>query len=333
MRSFSLGSVTSIIAVVAMFSGTPGFVGTAAAQQVATATADSSAQWPTTLMLPKHERPEGILIEGDAALVTSYVDGTVFRFDLKTGERSIFHQGSGKGALGILPDGFGHLFLAGGQAGDLRVLDEKTGKLLKTYKLAKEGQNTVVNDLTILNGNLYVTDSFSPVMYKIHLGKAGRLPDQGDVSIIPLSGIKYSTGDNPLSGAAWNANGIVPTPDGTALLIVQTNTGLLYRVDPDTGASTPVDLGNVDLKKSDGLHLEAKTLYAVRNDVNKVTVVHLNNSGTKATFITEATDPRFDTPTALARHGRRLYLTNARFYSKDPTNTVYMITAINDPDW
>ena len=45
----------------------------------------------------------------------------------------------------------------------------------------------------------------------------------------------------------------------------------------------------------------------------------------------EVTDPRFDTPTTLARHGNMLYLTNAHFYAADPANTDYAITAIPDP--
>ncbi|MEH0612506.1 hypothetical protein [Streptomyces scabiei] len=69
----------------------------------------------------------------------------------------------------------------------------------------------------------------------------------------------------------------------------------------------------------------------MRNTPNKITVLHLDDSGTKGTVIAEVSDPRFDTPTTLARHGDRLYVTNAHFYSADPTNTDYAITAIPDP--
>ncbi len=52
----------------------------------------------------------------------------------------------------------------------------------------------------------------------------------------------------PLTGdweqeAGFNANGIAVTPDQQALLVVNSATGLLYRVDPDTGVATQVDLG------------------------------------------------------------------------------------------
>ena len=37
----------------------------------------------------------------------------------------------------------------------------------------------------------------------------------------------------------FNVNGIERTPDGTGLLVVQTNTGLLFRVDPVTAPPPP----------------------------------------------------------------------------------------------
>ncbi|WP_309046902.1 SMP-30/gluconolactonase/LRE family protein [Serratia fonticola] len=288
----------------------------------------SSSLWPTTLSLPTGQRPEGIAIKGTQAFVTSYVDGTIFRFDLRTGQRTVLTKGSGQGAIGILLDNNGRLFIAGGMGGDLRVIDSNTGNVLKKYRLAKDLRKTAVNDLTILNGNLYVTDSFAPVIYKVPLPSDGQLPDQRDIKIIPLDGVKYAgEGDQ-----GWNANGITPTPDGKALLLVQTNTGILYRVDPENGKSTPVDIQGADLSWSDGMRLEGQTLYVVRNTSNKLIVLHINQDGSKGKLLSETADPRFDTPTTLARFGERLYLTNARFYSKDPKNTEYVITAIPDPE-
>jgi hypothetical protein len=48
-------------------------------------------------------------------------------------------------------------------------------------------------------------------------------------------------------------------------------------------------------------------------------------------IIREVTDPRFNNPTAVSRHGNTLYLTNAYFTAADPANTDYAITAIPDP--
>jgi sugar lactone lactonase YvrE len=41
----------------------------------------------------------------------------------------------------------------------------------------------------------------------------------------------------------FNANGIARTPDGRALIVVNSGTGALFRVDPATGVATAVDLG------------------------------------------------------------------------------------------
>ena len=78
----------------------------------------------------------------------------------------------------------------------------------------------------------------------------------------------------------FNLNGIARTPDGEALLVVQSNTGLLFRVDPATGEATTVDLGGTLLSNGDGLLVVGRTLYAVQNAMNRVAVVELNRAGT-----------------------------------------------------
>ncbi len=287
--------------------------------------ATTSAQWPTTLPMPKGERPEGIAIKGSIAYVTSFRDGTIYRFDLRTGERQVLTPATGAGSIGILLDSHGRLFVADGYAGTVRVIDSDSGKVLATYQLAKD-THTAVNDFTLLDGAVYVTDSFAPVLYKLPLGKGGELPEQSQVETIALHGFTYSD-----VNWGWNANGITATPDGTALLIAQTNTGVLYRVDKATGQATPVDVGGADVTWGDGMRLEGSTLYMVRNTTNTLSVLHLNKAGTEGQLTHEVTDPRFDTPTTLARHGNTLYLTNAHFYAADPANTDYAITAIPDP--
>ncbi|MFE7276765.1 SMP-30/gluconolactonase/LRE family protein [Streptomyces sp. NPDC057623] len=296
------------------------------APAVAAAASAHPAQWPTTLPMPRGERPEGIVIKGSTAYVTSFADGTIYRFDLRTGERKVLTPATGVGSIGIMLDGKGRLFVAGGYGGDVRVIDSRSGNLLATYQLAKD-TSTAVNDFAVLDGAIYVTDSLSPNLYKLPLGQHGELPEQSQVRTIPLEGMPYK-GDGD---QGWNANGITPTPDGKALLVIQTNTGTLFRVDPATGRATPVDVHGADMSWGDGMRLEGRTLYVVRNTPNKLSVLHLNKAGTEGRLAHEVTDPRFDTPTTVARHGNTLYLTNAHFYSADPANTDYAITAIPDP--
>lgn len=97
----------------------------------------------------------------------------------------------------------------------------------------------------------------------------GQLP--AEAVRIPLTGdLVYSDG--------FNANGITPTPDGRGLLIVQSNTGGLFRVDW-SGETRRVNLHGESLREGDGLLLHGRTLFAVQNRLNAVAVLrHLPNA-------------------------------------------------------
>ena len=109
---------------------------------------------------------------------------------------------------------------------------------------------------------------------------------------------------------------------------MQTATGKLFRVDPDTGVATTVDLGGYVLTNGDGMLLLRRTLYVVQNRDNMVAVFDLNAAGTSGTLVRTITDPRFDTPTTIARFGNRLYLPNARFNTPPTPDTTYTANAI-----
>ena len=135
-------------------------------------------------------------------------------------------------------------------------------------------------------------------------------------------------------GGAWvgtGANGIARTPDGDALLVIQSPTGLLFRVDPATGNATQVDLGGALLLNGDGLLLVNRTLFVVQNRLNRVAVVELNKAGTSGEVTQHLTDPRFDVPTTVAAFGNRLYLPNARFTTPPTPDTTYNAVAITKP--
>ena len=137
----------------------------------------------------------------------------------------------------------------------------------------------------------------------------------------------------PLSGdyvhvPGFNANGIARTPDGEALLIVQTATGKIFRVDPGTGVATTVDLGGYVVTAGDGLLVVGRTLYAVQNQLNLVAVFDLNAAGTSGSLVKTITDQRFDIPTTVARFGNRLYLPNARFTTPPTPDTIYTANAV-----
>ena len=106
-------------------------------------------------------------------------------------------------------------------------------------------------------------------------GRHGRLPGQDEVRILPL------TGDFQCIGG-FNLNGIAAAKDGRALLAVQSNTGLLFRINPRTGVTRQVDLGGATLANGDGLLLAGRVLFVVRNRLNQIAVVKLTGRSTGA---------------------------------------------------
>ncbi len=101
--------------------------------------------------------------------------------------------------------------------------------------------------------------------------------------------------------------------------MVNTTTGLLYRVDPATGTATQVDLGGVSLARGDGMLREGRTLYVVQNTMNKIAVIRLDRSGTSGKLTGYLRSNSFDVPTTVARIAGALYLPNARFTTPDAT--------------
>src|SRR5256886_2106525 len=285
----------------------------------APATAHPSHDLPATIALPDGFPPEGIAIGGHVAYFGSRLDGSIYRADLRTGTGAVLSKGPETPSLGLKIDRRGRLFVAGGTGGDARVLDARTGRVLASYPLATPA---FINDVVLTPTAAWFTDSTNPVLYKVAFGPHGALP--ATATRIPLTGdLVYTTGTN--------ANGIVTTPDRRGLLVVQSNTGKLFRVDPRTGLTTAVDLGGETLINGDGLLRMGNILYAVQNRLNTVAVFRLDARGTAARLITRVTDPRFDVPTTVAAFRDRLYLPNARFTTPPTPTTPYTAVAIPRP--
>ncbi|GAA3698966.1 hypothetical protein GCM10022224_076150 [Nonomuraea antimicrobica] len=277
-----------------------------------------AATRPDTFSLPNGFQPEGIAIgPGPYAYFGSRATGDIYRADLRSGKGSVISKGPGTQSLGLKTDGNGRLFVAGGNAGNARVVDLRTGEVLKSYQLATG--TSFVNDVILIGRAAYFTDSANPVLYKLELGRGGALPDEAVK--IPLSGaIQYTTGNN--------ANGIAPSPDRKSLLIVQSNTGKLFEAGPSSGVTTEVDLGGELLTNGDGLLLDGRTLYAVQNRLNAVAVIDLARDAASGKVVERLTDPGFDVPTTVAAYGHRLYLPNARFTTTPTPDTTYNVVAI-----
>jgi sugar lactone lactonase YvrE len=280
-------------------------------------TPSASTRYPRTIPMPDGSGPEGIVIgDGPFAYVSSLKTGAVFLVDLEHGTHEIFSPPLSPTAVGIALDSHGRLYVCGGIDGSLVVFDTATRSQIARYQLGSD--KTFTNELIITPDAAWVTDSFAPILYKLPCGEGGRLPTDDEVVRLPLSGdLVYQYGETFAEN--FNANGIAPTPDKAAILIVQTNTGKLFHVDPATGHTTLVGLGAEDVAWGDGLVLEGRTLYVVQNLANVVTVIELDPAGLNGKVIDHRTDPNFDTPTAMARFGDRFYISNARFTTPDAT--------------
>ena len=121
-----------------------------------------------------------------------------------------------------------------------------------------------------------------------------------------------------------NANGIETTPDRNALLVINSSNGILYRVDPESGAATAVE-ADVTLTAGDGLLRQGRTLYVVQNRLNKIAVLRLSADGSSATLEREITSDDFVVPTTVARWGQGLYLPNAKFGAQPPATTFEVV--------
>ncbi len=281
------------------------------------AAASAETRYPTSFSLPDGFPPEGIAVdEGRSAYFGSRSSGAIYKVDLRSGQGKIINEGPGTPSLGLKVRR-NRLFVAGGTAGTARVLDARTGKVLKSYTLATGP--SFVNDVVLTRDAAYFTDSTNPVLYKLDLRRWGRLP--AEAQKIPLTGdLVYTTG--------INVNGIAQTPDGKALLLVQSNTGKLFRADKKTGATTQVDLGTDLLTNGDGLLLEGRRLVVVQNFLNTVTWVKLDRRATKGVIDRKVTDPGFDVPTTVAAFKDRLYLPNGRFNTTPTPTTPYDVVSI-----
>lgn len=284
------------------------------------------ASFPDTIDLPNGWRPEGITIGAlPFAYLGSLADGSIYRANLLTGRGRVISTGPGTPSVGLKIDGRGRLFVAGGPTGSARVVSATTGDVLASYQFASG--TTFVNDVVLTPRAAWFTDSGNPVpaLYRVPLGRFGGLPTQDEVSTLPL------TGDLVFDPSGPNANGIVRTPDGSGLIIVQSTTGKLFKVDPATGVTRTVDLGGESVPNGDGMLLLGRTLFVVQNQRNLVAVLAVNGSGTQARVLKRIPDERFDVPTTIAVFRDRLYLPNARFGTTPTPTTPYTVNAIPLP--
>jgi len=264
--------------------------------------------FPDVIDLPDGITPEGIAVGSGTEFFTGNLGtGSIYKGDLRTGEGGFINDFEDRFALGMKHDPRSDvLWVAGAFSGQGYVYDADTGETVAVLPLATQ-QPTAVNDVVVTRTAAFFTDSFQPVLYKVALNSRG-LP-VGPVVTLPLTG----DFDFDTTAGAFNSNGIDATPNGKTLALVNTATGKLYTVDPNTGVATDIDLGGDTLPNGDGIVLDGKTLYVVQNFLNQIAVVHLTPDLSSGVVGSPITSSEFRIPTTAAEFGNALYAVNARF--------------------
>ena len=277
---------------------------------------------PGTIALPAGFQPEGISSAGRTFFVGSRATGAIYRGDLKTGLGSVLVPAeAGRMTYGNKVDPFGRLVAVSGTPGAVTFYDPRTGAVLKRYAPTGLAQ-TALNDVVVTRKAAYATDPGSPRLVVVAFGKKGALPEQA--TELPLTGdIQYD--DDP---STFESNGIVTAADGS-LIIVQSRTGLLFRVDPATGVTTALPVEGGPLTNGDGLLRDGRTLYVVRNRLNQIAVVKLDKAGTSGKVVGTLTDPGFDVPTTITASKGALYAVNGRFTTPPTADTPYSVVRVD----
>ena len=282
----------------------------------------SAAPFPDNIPLPDGFQPEGIASgRGTTFYVGSIPTGAIYRGDFRTGEGEILVEAQpGRSAIGLKYDSSsGLLFVAGGATGKAFIYDAATGELVAEIQLST--LPSFINDVVITRDSAYFTNSSQPEIYRIPLGENGSITSF-EAETIPLGG------EYQFTPGTFNANGIAATPNGQTLIIVNSAEGALYRVDPETGIATRIDLGSGNVLAGDGILLQGKTLYVVQNQLNQIAVIDLAPDFTAGTIESVITSPLFRVPTTIARFGSSLYAVNARFGTPPTPDTDYNVVQV-----
>ncbi|WP_242512195.1 SMP-30/gluconolactonase/LRE family protein [Serratia marcescens] len=191
-----------------------------------------------------------------------------------------------------------------------------TGALQQTYDLSSLSRGpTLANDLALdAQGNIYVTDSFQPQIYKID--RATR-----QVSILVRSA-RLMPADAPAAaqGTQPYLNGIVYHPDGY-LIAADYTRGLLWKVTLDNAPAISEIRLPQRLKGPDGLRLKnAHELVIVQSYPGRkggmsgnVTLLASSDGWASAHLAAVATPPGLDGPTGAALRDGEVWVVNSRY--------------------
>lgn len=193
-----------------------------------------------------------------------------------------------------------------GKLAALAAYDATTGERRAYHDLGRlvDGGH-FANDLALdAAGNVYVTDSFAPVIY--------RIDTKGVATVFARSEL--------FKGEGFNLNGIVYHPDGY-LLVGKSNSGELFRV----STKNPSEVHRVQLSApvpgADGLVLRGRDrITVVQNSGADQVLDVVSTDGWQSATLQAARKSAHSFPTTGVLAGKSLYVLNARLdtlFSKD----------------
>lgn len=274
----------------------------------------SAATKVFTLTPSTHGNPEGVAGRGRTFYVGATGDGTIYRGTVDSATVTEFITGAaGKSAIGMKVAG-GRLYVAGGTTGKITVYDIGTRQQVASFDTGAGG---FLNDLVVTHrGDVFVTDSFRPILWHVtaaQVSAGSGTPEQ--IAVGPE--IVYTTG--------FNLNGIVARGDGRQLIVVQTNTGKLFRIDLGAGTPTSRRIAQVDapaLPGGDGLLLDRGRLVVVQGSPAALRFLKLGDDASRARLVDTRTDPTLRGPSTVARVHKLLLVVNADFATSTTPFTV-----------
>ena len=319
-----IGAIATLILLLGLVI-TPAVTG---AQSTPEASPISGADDVITYELPGDAvYPEGVAFDASANVfyVGSTNDGTIFQGDVETGEVEVFSDGGTDGrmaAIGMAVDDQGRLFVAGGGSGQVFVYDTETGESIAVLDTGL-APNTFINDVAVVDGVAYVTDSFNPFLFQITfddpLGSIEQFVDFTDTPFV-------------FEQDGFNANGIVATPDGQYLLVVQSATGNLFRIEISSGEVVEVALGGVKLMNGDGMALDGQMLYVIQNQQALIVPIDMDANFRSGVSGQPFTNDALIYPTTLALTGDgRALVVNSQFGAREGGNPELPFTVVSIP--
>jgi sugar lactone lactonase YvrE len=208
----------------------------------------------------------------------------------------------------------GKLFVAGGGTGSIYVYKIKTGALLARYET---GEGGFLNDLVVTaKGDVYVTDSFRPTLWHLTPGMVkARKGTPEAIAVGPE--IAYTAG-------AFNLNGIVDRRGGRELIVVNSSSKSLFRIDinPKKTSARVIKKIKAPALGGDGLLIDQGRLLVVTGNPAKVTVLRLSNRDLRARVDAVLSDPTLRGPSTIARAKNRYLVVNADFADNAQPYTV-----------